>query len=346
MRRGEAIGEFRAQQSVAETSITRNLVAAAATVIVLIGVHLAASFVVLVAFSILVALLVVPLQRRLLARGMRTSVALIICLAAYIAVLGIAALIVAIGLADFINNLDSYRNSLQVAIDRLFGPSEVATQLVAGLADAAQALISTVGSGVVVIGYSVIVVAYLLVEARRGRARLMWATRGNGEVIGRAAAAGQRMQAFIVARTVLGLVAAVIETILLIVLGVPSALLWGVLSFLMSFVPNIGFIVALIPPTILALAVEGPLTAVAVIVGYSITNFAVDYVLQPRYIGSSVDMSALVVTLSIVFWGIVLGPAGALLAIPLTIAAIAIADAYPDARPLARMLVDNVGTTD
>jgi predicted PurR-regulated permease PerM len=282
----------------------------------------------------------------LLARGLRTSVALIVCLGTYILVLGIAAVVVLIGLADFVHNLDSYRNALEVAVDRLFGPSDLAQQVVAVLADLAHSLVATIGSGVVVIGDSVIVVAYMLIEARRGRQRLLWAARGSEEVLDRSVEVSGRMQAFIVARTVLGLVAAVIETVVLIVLGIPSALLWGVLSFLMSFVPNIGFIVALIPPAVLALALYGPWMALAVVVAYSITNFAVDYVLQPRYIGSSVNMSALVVTVSIVFWGLVLGPAGALLAIPLTIAAIALADAFNDSRPFARLLVEDVGDAD
>lgn len=327
-------------------SMSRGLIVSAAAVLVLIGMHLGTYLVVLVVFSILVTLLLVPLQQRLLARGMRTSIALLICLGTYITVLAVAAIVVVIGLADFVQNLDSYRNALEVALDRLFGPSELAQQLVGVVADLAQGLISTVGSGVVVIGYSVIVVAYFLVEARRGRQRLLWAARGSNEVLERATDTGRRMQAFIVARTVLGLVAAVIETIVLIVLGIPSALLWGVLSFLMSFVPNIGFIVALIPPAILALALFGPWVAIAVVVAYSITNFAVDYVLQPRYIGSSVNMSALVVTLSIVFWGLILGPAGALLAIPLTIAAIEIADAFHDSQPFARLLVEDVESAD
>lgn len=318
---------------------------AAAAAIVLIGIHLGAYFVILVMFSVLVTLLLAPLQRRLLARGMRTSVALSICVGTYIVVLAIAAVVVLIGVADFAANLDDYRNALEVALDRLFGPSELAQRFIAVVADLAQALIETVGSGVVVIGYSVIVVAYFLIEARRGRQRLLWAARGNQEMLDRLLDMSRRMQAFVVARTVLGLVAAVIETGVLVALGIPSALLWGVLSFLMSFVPNIGFIVALIPPAVLALALYGPLMALVVVIAYSVVNFAVDYILQPRYIGSSVNMSAAVVTLSIVFWGLILGPAGALLAIPLTIAAIGIADAFPDSVPFARMLVEDVEPT-
>lgn len=326
-------------------TLGRGLIIAAAAAIVLIGMHFGAYLVILVAFSALVTLLLAPLQKRLLARGMRTSVALSICIGTYIVVLGVAAVVVLIGLADFVTNLDDYRNALQVAIDRLFGPSDLAQKVVGVLADLAQGLISTVGSGVVVIGYSIIVVAYFLVEARRGRQRLLWASRGKQEVLDRSLDMTRRMQAFVVARTVLGLVAAVIETVVLIALGIPSALLWGVLSFLMSFVPNIGFIVALIPPAVLALALYGPLMALVVVVAYSVVNFAVDYILQPRYIGSSVNMSALIVTLSIVFWGLILGPAGALLAIPLTIAAIAVADAFPDSQPFARLLVQDVEPT-
>jgi len=330
----------------ATPTLGRGLVIAAAVVLVLVGMHLASSLIVLIVFSLLVTLLLAPLQRRLMARGMASSVALLICLATYIVVLAIAALIVVIGLADFVANLPSYRSALEVQLTRLFGPSDLLEQVLAVVADVAQSLVSTIGSGVVTIGYSVIVVAYFLLEARRARRRLLWASRNNAEVLERSAAAGGRMQAFIVARTVLGLVAAVLDTVVLVVLGVPSALLWGVLSFLMSYVPNIGFIVALIPPTVLALALFGPLTALAVVIAYSIINFAIDYILQPRYIGSSVDMSAAVVTLSIIFWGLVLGPAGALLAIPLTIVAIAVGDAFPDSQPFSRLLVDDVGAVE
>ena len=136
----------------------------------------------------------------------------------------------------------------------------------------------------------------------------------------------------------LGGVAAALDTLLLVALGVPAALLWGVLSFLLSFIPNIGFILALIPPTILGLLTGGPLTALAVLVGYVVINTAIDYVIQPRFIGASVDLSPVVITVCLLFWGVVLGPSGALLAVPMTIIAAAVADAFPASRPLGRLL--------
>ncbi len=83
-------------------------------------------------------------------------------------------------------------------------------------------------------------------------------------------------------RAALGAAAALADTALLLVLGVPYAVLWGLISFLFSFIPNIGFILALIPPAAFALLEHGPASAIAVVVGYVVINLAFDYVLQPR----------------------------------------------------------------
>lgn len=318
------------------------LMMAGAAVIVLAAMSVASYLVAVLLLSLLVALLLAPVRSRLIGRGLSGGLALLTCLAAYVGVLAVTGLLIAIGLAGFVENLDTYTAALE---DTLRGTSlspDLAAALVQALAGFAEALISTVGSGLAVIAYSVIVVAYLLLEAPRAGERVLWASGGRADIVARARAAGETLRDFVVARTVLGLTAAVLDTIILLVLGVPSALLWGVLAFLFSFVPTIGFMLALIPPTIIAWAVSGPVTALIVIVSYSIINVVIDYLIQPRYMGKSVNLSPLVVTLSFVFWTIVLGAAGALLAIPLTIIAVAVADAFKDSRPLARMLVDEV----
>lgn len=120
-------------------------------------------------------------------------------------------------------------------------------------------------------------------------------------------------------RAVLGLVAAVLNYVLLQVLGVDYALLWGVLSFLLSFVPNIGFTVSLIPPTLLALVEAGWKEALIVFVGYQLINNVLDNVIGPRFVGREMKISALLSFLSVIFWAWVLGPTGAILAVPLTV---------------------------
>jgi predicted PurR-regulated permease PerM len=182
----------------------------------------------------------------------------------------------------------------------------------------------------------------LLLEAPRAYDRLQWAFGDRPDVVDRAGLLANRLRTFVVARAILGAIAAILDVILLLVLGVPAALLWGLLSFLLSFIPNVGFILSLIPPTILGLLIGGPTLALAVIVGYTVINLAIDYVVQPRFIGGSVDISPVIVTVSIVFWAGVLGGAGALLAVPLTLIVVALADAFDTSRPLSRLLRERV----
>jgi predicted PurR-regulated permease PerM len=120
-------------------------------------------------------------------------------------------------------------------------------------------------------------------------------------------------------RAVLGLIAAVLDYVLLVALGVDYALLWGVLSFLLSFVPNIGFTLSLIPPTLLALVEGGWQEALIVFVGYQVINNVLDNVVGPRFVGREMKISALLSFLSVIFWAWVLGPTGAILAVPLTV---------------------------
>jgi AI-2 transport protein TqsA len=100
---------------------------------------------------------------------------------------------------------------------------------------------------------------------------------------------------------------------------VDYALLWGVLSFLLSFVPNIGFTLSLIPPTLLALVEKGWPSALIVLVAYQVINNVIDNVIGPKFVGREMKISALLSFLSVIFWAWVLGATGAILAVPLTV---------------------------
>ncbi len=120
-------------------------------------------------------------------------------------------------------------------------------------------------------------------------------------------------------RSVLGLAAAALNYLLLVVLGVDYAPLWAVLSFLLSFVPNIGFALSMLPPMLLALLEKGWVSAVLVFAGYQVINTLLDNVIGPRYIGRQMNISPLLSFLSVIFWSWVLGPTGAILSVPLTV---------------------------
>jgi AI-2 transport protein TqsA len=102
---------------------------------------------------------------------------------------------------------------------------------------------------------------------------------------------------------------------------VPGALLWGVLSFICSFIPNIGYFIAIIPPIVFGFLVGGVPTVIAVIVIYGLVNGVVQSIIQPKVVGKAVRLSESITFVSVLFWALVLGPIGAILAVPLTLLA-------------------------
>jgi predicted PurR-regulated permease PerM len=153
---------------------------------------------------------------------------------------------------------------------------------------------------------------------------------------------GMDLRRYLLVRAQLGVFAAVLAFLLLLVLGVPFAALWAFLVFAASFIPNIGTFIAVIPPTIMAFLSGGLVPAVAVIVGYTLINFAQDHFLQPVMMGSELNLSPLVVFISVLTWAWILGAAGALLAVPLTVGLVAIMEAYPASRDMAALLRNTI----
>lgn len=119
--------------------------------------------------------------------------------------------------------------------------------------------------------------------------------------------------------TIFGIIVAVIDVVALLLLGVPLAMVWGVLSFLTNYIPNVGFLLGVIPPALMALLANDPLTALWVVVFYSVINFVIQAVIQPKFNGDAVGVTATVALLSLLLWGSVLGALGALLALPMTL---------------------------
>ena len=124
----------------------------------------------------------------------------------------------------------------------------------------------------------------------------------------------------------------------LFIVGVDFPLLWGFLLFVMSFVPAIGLLIASIPPIVLAFLQFGLRGGVIVIVGFVIITNVVAQFMKPKYLGQGLDLSRLVVFLSFVVWGGILGPIGALFAVPLTLLVKTLLAAFPDTMWLVAVL--------
>ncbi|QLY32660.1 AI-2E family transporter [Nocardia huaxiensis] len=124
---------------------------------------------------------------------------------------------------------------------------------------------------------------------------------------------------YLVVTTVFGLIVAVLDGGALWLMGIQLPVLWALLSFITNYIPNIGFVIGLVPPALLALLSDGPRAMLWVIVIYSVLNVVIQSVIQPKFVGDAVGLNVTITFLSLVFWAWILGPLGAILAVPLTL---------------------------
>ena len=163
--------------------------------------------------------------------------------------------------------------------------------------------------------------ADVLLRGRRSRLRA--ARRGPPRHQARLTAALGKFvrgsQTYLLMTALFGAIVGVLDAGALWLLGVPLPLVWGFFSFLTNFIPNIGFVIGVIPPALLALLDGGWEAMLWVIVAYSLLNVTIQTFIQPRIVGNSVGLSAEITFISLVVWTFLLGALGALLAVPMTL---------------------------
>ncbi len=126
------------------------------------------------------------------------------------------------------------------------------------------------------------------------------------------------VQRYMAIKTIVSLVTGIFIAIWLAVIGVDYPLLWGLLAFLFNYIPNVGSILAAFPAVLLALLQLGVGSALWSGLGYLVVNIVMGQMIEPRFMGRGLGLSTLVVFVSLVFWGWVLGPVGMFLSVPLT----------------------------
>ena len=321
-------------------------------VVVLVGalaLREVSSLVVPVMFGLFIALTAWPIVGTLERRGVRHGLALAGTIAVVLAVVVLAATVAAISVAELVVQIPRYESRLSAELVAL---RDLLTQLGIGVdLGAITAIISPekifglvkpVASAVSEAGGAMFVLAFTMIYALAGgtsfRTRAAAAFGEQHALVRGTQRFAIDLRRYLVVRAQLGLFAAVVSFLLLFVLGVPFPVLWAILVFAASFIPNVGAIIAVIPPTVLAYLDGGLGMALIVVIGYVLINFAQDQFLQPVIMGSELNLSPLVVFIAVVAWAWVLGPAGALLAVPLTVGLVMLLEAFPSSRPFAGLL--------
>jgi predicted PurR-regulated permease PerM len=153
----------------------------------------------------------------------------------------------------------------------------------------------------------------------------------------------QGAKRYLVIKTLISAAEALAIWLWLLILGVDYAVLWATLSFLLNYVPNIGSIIAALPAVLLALVQLGVGSALLTVLGFVVVNIVLGNLIEPKVMGKGLSLSPLVVFLSMVFWGWVLGPLGMILSVPMTSLVKIALESYKDTRWLAIMLGSDTG---
>ena len=307
----------------------RFVLTAAALVIIIAGIRVAAPILVPFLLSVFIAIICGAPLAWFRKRGIPKALALPIVIAAAIAFGLILAVLVGTSVDDFSRSLPAYQERLKEQTAALLGwlagfGIDLSDQGILNAFDPGAAmklvtrLLTGLGGALTNAFLILLTVTFILLEAsdfpEKLHATLADPTR-SFETINKFISTVQRYMAI---KTLTSLVTGVMIGVWLAVLGIDYPLLWGLLAFLLNYVPNIGSILAAVPAIILALLQFGLGPALLAALGYLVVNIGIGAVIEPRIMGRGLGLSTLVVFLSLVFWGWVLGPVGMLLSVPLT----------------------------
>ncbi|TVT25901.1 AI-2E family transporter [Amycolatopsis acidiphila] len=307
------------------------LLGLAAVTVTVAGMRATAWLLAPVLLALVIVIAVAPVQQALRRRGFPAwSATVVLLLLVYGVIIGFG-LVVFVSLAKLITLLPRYASRFDELVTRAtgvlaragVGPEqlrEVARSLDLGkLLPYLGSVLSGLTGLLTSVTFLLALLFFLSAEAGGFGTRMAALTRDRPATGAALAAFATRTRRYLVVTTVFGLVVAVLDTVALAIIAVPLAVLWGLLSFATNYIPNVGFLLGLGPPALLALLGGGWRPMIAVIGVYCLFNLVIQSLIQPYYVGDSVGLSATVTFLALVFWSWVLGPLGAILAIPVTL---------------------------
>ncbi len=305
------------------------LLGAAAFVIVVAGLRAAQSIIIPTLLSAFLAILCAPIVVFLARRKVPTVAAVLLVVLLVMAMLAGVGTILGGSVNGFTEAIPRYQSRMNGLIETsgawLAAKGVRVSALNLGdIADPGQfmgVIGKTLGGLVAALSNTFLVLltlVFILLEAAGFPAKLNAIAADGDAALERYSGMMAQVQQYLFIKTVLSLVTGILVGVWLAILGVDFPVLWGLIAFLLNYVPNLGSIIAAIPAVLLALVQLGVGYSVAAAAGYLVVNVAIGNVIEPQLLGRRLGLSTLVVFLSLVFWGWVWGPVGMLLSVPLT----------------------------
>jgi len=328
------------------------LLGAASTVIIIAGLVMGASLLIPIVFALFLAVLCFPSVSWLEARRVPRPFAVALTAMAVLVLLAGPGLLITATVREFATEVPAYQarlTQIQATVVRwvsehseqwLPEDQRIDTTLMTRYFDPAQAfdfLVNTLSNVVSLLSASflvVLVAAFMLLEGSR-RTGAATVPGPMGRHLDRII---HDMQIYLQVKTIVSLGTGLAAGLWCAVLGVDFAMLWGLLAFLLNYIPNLGSIVAAVPPGLVALIQLGPAMSGLLVVGYVGLNTIFGSVLEPFLLGRQLRFSPLAVVLAVIIWGWMWGLAGALLAMPMTMLIKIVLEQSDDLRWVARLL--------
>src|SRR5215211_516311 len=330
-----------------QPSFLRVMLVLSTTVVVFVGMRLAAPILDPIFFAVVLALLFSPIYAWLRRRGIPTPLALVIMLVGLTVLFLALAGILGASIARFSGEIGSYTGKLNDQLGNIQSLTKTSGVSKADLHKALSPSALTGAIGTILSGVAdflsdlfliLIIVLFLLAEGPAMMNRLRASTTTDHPQVERLTVFGRSVIRQLGLRAIVNLATASGVVLLLFVLRVDFPLMWGVLAFFLSFIPWIGLPLAVAPAVVLAFAEHGLTSALLVIAGVTVINILAENALSPMLMGRGLSISPTVLFLGFIFWAWLLGGPGAFLAAPLTIFLILMLDTFPETRWLANVM--------
>ncbi|RLA70077.1 MAG: AI-2E family transporter, partial [Epsilonproteobacteria bacterium] len=302
-------------------------IVSAAIVIVLAGTKMASMIIVPFLLALFMTVILSPLFLWLKKIGFGELFSLVIIILFLFLVIGLIIILVGNSVQDFSQNIPLYELKLQNdlsnfsdLIDKwgLHIPKKDFIDLfqTGTLMRYIASTLKSLGSLLTNSFLIILTIAFMLMEISQFTAKIEQA---NSNSLIQLIEISDKIKHYILLKAVTSAATGIAITIILQILGIHYAILWGLIAFILNFIPNIGSIIAAVPAIMMAIIQYDFTMAFFVMIAYLIVNILIGSVIEPRILGRGLGLSPLVVLLSLIFWGWLLGPIGMILSVPLTI---------------------------
>jgi len=325
------------------------LINMAAFVVIVAGMRAASSLIVQFLLAVFIAVVVTPLFIGMQRRGMPAPLAFLVLILGLIIISVFGVSVVGRSLNEFARHLPAYHDRLQSHVFTLVQWIEgkgvdVADDVIARILDiknvmkvvgnTVSALTALLGKAFVIL----LIVIFILFEAAILPRKIRALPGQTDESWARLQLVLDHFRLYMGMKTLISLLTGFLITVMLFAFGVDYALLLGILAFVLNYVPNIGSIMAAIPGILLALVEFGAGRMLIIAIGYLVINVLIGNFLEPRVMGKGLGLSPMVIVVSLIFWGWVLGPIGMLLSVPLTMTAKIALESIEETQGIAMLL--------